>query len=69
MQYSSTLVCSLPFKRMPTACSKMASTWCGLVGLHDRRSGRAGNEEVSFMMMASGYLVGNSSYVGSSYGE
>src|SRR3978361_2027300 len=42
MQYSSTSLRSLPLKRMPTSCSKMAATWYGLRGSTDRWSGKGG---------------------------
>ena len=39
MQYSSTLVFSLPLKRMPTPWRSTSSSKCGLRGSSDRRSG------------------------------
>src|SRR5665213_3192020 len=38
-QYSSTLVFSTPLNRIPTPRSSRTASWCGLLGLLERRSG------------------------------
>ena len=44
MQYASTSKRSLPLKRMPTGCSKIAALWCGLRVSVDSWSGKSGRE-------------------------